>query len=86
MAEIASRLCALDLGHPVRVAVDGITASGKSTCADEIAAAVSIAGRPVARVSMDGYHHRRAHRHRQGRLSADGYYEDADWTVDLFEI
>jgi uridine kinase len=26
---------------------------------------------------MDGYHHPRVHRHRQGRASADGYYEDA---------
>jgi uridine kinase len=26
---------------------------------------------------MDGFHHPRARRHRQGRLSADGYYEDA---------
>jgi uridine kinase len=38
---------------------------------------LTMPSRPVARVSMDGYHHRRAHRHRQGRLSADGYYEDA---------
>jgi uridine kinase len=26
---------------------------------------------------MDGFHHPRAHRHRQGRESASGYYEDA---------
>ncbi|ANZ41233.1 hypothetical protein BBK82_39960 [Lentzea guizhouensis] len=26
---------------------------------------------------MDGFHHPRAHRHRQGRDSADGYYADA---------
>ena len=26
---------------------------------------------------MDGFHHRRAHRYRQGRTSATGYYQDA---------
>jgi uridine kinase len=77
IVQVAGIICARAPGHPVRVAVDGITSSGKTTFASEIAEAVSARGRPVARVSMDGYHHRRAHRHRQGRLSADGYYEDA---------
>jgi uridine kinase len=77
IAQVAGILCARAPGHPLRVAVDGITSSGKTTFAREVAEAVSAQGRPVARVSMDGYHHRRAHRHRQGRLSADGYYEDA---------
>jgi uridine kinase len=77
IAQVAGILRARAPGHPLRVAVDGITSSGKTTFASEIAEAVSARGRPVARVSMDGYHHRRAHRHRQGRLSADGYYEDA---------
>jgi uridine kinase len=77
IAQVAGILCARAPGHPLRVAVDGITSSGKTTFASEVAEAVGAQGRPVARVSMDGYHHRRAHRHRQGRLSADGYYEDA---------
>jgi uridine kinase len=54
-----------------------VTASGKSTLARELARAVSELGRPVIHVSMDGFHHRRARRHRQGRESARGYYEDA---------
>jgi uridine kinase len=74
---IADRLVTLRPGHPARVAVDGITAAGKTTLANELAAAVTERGRPAPRLSMDGYHHRRAHRHRQGRDSADGYYEDA---------
>jgi uridine kinase len=74
---IADHLLAHRPGHPLRVAVDGITAAGKTTFAGELAAAVAVRGRPVARVSMDGYHHPRAHRHRQGRDSADGYYQDA---------
>jgi uridine kinase len=77
VGQVAGILCARVPGHPLRVAVDGITSAGKTTFANEVAAAVSARGRPTARVSMDGYHHRRARRHRQGRLSADGYYEDA---------
>ncbi|MFI9503798.1 hypothetical protein [Nocardia sp. NPDC052566] len=39
--------------------------------------AVRARGRHGVHLSMDGYHHRRAHRYRQGRGSAVGYYEDA---------
>jgi uridine kinase len=74
---IADRLVKLEPGHPARIAVDGITAAGKTTLANELAAVVTERGRPAHRLSMDGYHHRRAHRHRRGRDSADGYYEDA---------
>ncbi len=77
VGQVAGILCARAPGHPLRVAVDGITSAGKTTFANEVAAAGGAGGRPTARVSMDGYHHRRARRHRQGRLSADGYYEDA---------
>lgn len=77
IGHIADRLLALAPGHPVRVAVDGITAAGKTTLAGELAVAVTERGRHALRLSMDGYHHRRAHRHRQGRDSAKGYYEDA---------
>lgn len=77
MARLACRIAGIQLGHPTRVAVDGVTASGKSTLAREIAGAVGDLGRPVIHVSMDGFHHPRARRHRQGRASASGYYEDA---------
>ncbi|MFD4675639.1 gamma-glutamylcyclotransferase [Lentzea sp. NPDC058450] len=63
--------------RPLRVAVDGITASGKTTFARELAAAVTARGRSAAHLSMDGFHHPRAVRHRLGRDSADGYYRDA---------
>lgn len=75
--ECVERIEARADGHPRRVAVDGITAAGKTTFADLLATAVSAAGMPVIRVSMDGFHNPRAVRYRQGRGSADGYYEDA---------
>lgn len=67
----------LELPHPTRVAVDGITASGKSTLAAEVIDEIQALGRPALHVTMDGFHHQRARRYRFGRLSADGYYEDA---------
>ncbi len=63
--------------HPVRIAIDGITGAGKTTFADELAAAFTATDVDVHRLSMDGYHHPRERRHRRGRTSAVGYYEDA---------
>lgn len=77
LGRVADHLAQRSVGHPLRVAVDGITAAGKTTLARELAAAVAARGRPAAHLSMDGFHHPRAHRHRQGRDSATGYYEDA---------
>jgi len=77
ISEIAGVVCRDDLGHPLRVGVDGVTASGKSTLAGELAQAVAGCGRPVVRLTMDGFHHHREHRYRRGRMSAKGYYEDA---------
>ncbi|GHH33747.1 gamma-glutamylcyclotransferase [Lentzea cavernae] len=75
LGRIADHL--VGLGRPLRVAVDGITASGKTTLARELTALVAARGRSAAHLSMDGFHHPRAIRHRQGRDSADGYYLDA---------
>jgi uridine kinase len=77
LGRIADHLAARRLGHPLRVAVDGITAAGKTTLARELTAMVAARGRPAVHLSMDGFHHPRAHRHRAGRDSADGYYTDA---------
>lgn len=77
LAEIAKRIIALSPGHPVRVAVDGRTASGKSTLGDNLAALIVALGRPVIRSSIDGFHRTAAERHKRGRFSAEGYYRDA---------
>lgn len=63
--------------RPLRVAVDGITAAGKTTWAGELAVAAEARGRPAVPLSLDGFHHPRARRYRQGRASPAGYYADA---------
>ncbi|MGH2881546.1 MAG: uridine kinase, partial [Solirubrobacteraceae bacterium] len=47
VARLARRIADHHLGHPVRVAIDGITASGKSTLARDLTGAVGDHGRPV---------------------------------------
>lgn len=75
--EVATKLGRLRLGRPVRVAIDGRTASGKTTLADELAALLAELGRSVIRTSIDGFHRPRVERYARGRHSAEGYYYDA---------
>jgi uridine kinase len=77
LEELATKLPRVSLGRPVRVAVDGRTASGKSTIADEIASLIHINGCRVIRTSIDGFHRPKAERYVRGRRSAEGYYYDA---------
>jgi len=64
-------------GSPLKVAIDGRSASGKTTLADELGGLIRSSGFQVLRPSLDGFHHRREHRYRQGKYSARGYYQDA---------
>ena len=43
------------LEHPIRVGVSGITASGKSTLAQEIASEIVSRGYPCIKASIDNY-------------------------------
>ncbi len=63
--------------RPLRVGVDGITAAGKTTWATEVTAELSTHGRSALHLTLDGFHHPRARRYRQGRTSPAGYYADA---------
>lgn len=75
--ELAEKLARFSPARPVRIAIDGRTASGKTTLADEIAALLEKRGRPVIRTSIDGFHRPKAERYARGRHSAEGYYHDA---------
>jgi uridine kinase len=63
--------------HPLRVAVDGPPAAGKTTLADELAAVLRAQGRNVIRATVDDFLFPRARRYRRGRYSAEGCYFDA---------
>ncbi|WP_229784563.1 uridine kinase [Deinococcus radiotolerans] len=74
---LAARWAALPAHPVVRVAVDGVDGAGKTTLADELARRVQALGRPVIRVSVDGFHQPRAARYARGRTSPEGFYRDS---------
>jgi uridine kinase len=62
--------------HPVRVAVDGPPAAGKTTLADELGDALRAQGRDVIRASIESFLFPRAQRYRRGELCAEANYHD----------
>ncbi len=74
---LTARIAALPADHTLRVGVDGPGASGKTTLANELAASLEAAGKSVVRATIDGFHHPRSHRTRQGADSVEGYYQDS---------
>ncbi|MCD4691183.1 uridine kinase [bacterium] len=77
LRDVAGAIVAVKRSHPVRVAVDGIGVAGKTVFADALALEVERLGRPVVRMSIDGFHNPAHVRRRQGEFSALGYYEDS---------
>lgn len=75
--QLADLISAIKLPHPVRVAIDGIDAAGKTTLANELVAPIEHRGRQVIRASIDGFHRPRAERYRRGADSPEGYYYDS---------
>lgn len=75
--DLAVMIAKLESARPVRVAIDGRTASGKTTLANELASCLKAKGREVIRTSIDGFHRPKVERYARGRHSAEGYYCDA---------
>jgi len=63
--------------RPLRVAIDGVDAAGKTTLADELGKGLAAGGGKIIRASIDGFHNPRAVRYRRGRMSPEGYYRDS---------
>jgi len=75
--EIAHAIGKIGLPHPVRVGIDGLSASGKTVFADELAGVLKEKGKKVVRAGLDGFHNPPEIRHRQGPMSVEGYVEDS---------
>jgi uridine kinase len=71
---LARAVTSLQLPHPARVGIDGWSGAGKTTLADELAAAVQAAGRQTLRASFDNFH-RKGHKYRSMR---------GEWTPRLY--
>jgi uridine kinase len=85
LAEFVRRITDVTRPHPIRVAIDGVDAAGKTTLADELVAPLTRTGRFVIRASIDGFHHPAAVRYRRGRLSPEGYFRDSFNHAQLIE-
>ncbi len=65
-----------EMKHPLRVAIDGVDAAGKTTLADELRTILRGNERTIIRASIDGFHNSAAVRHRDGE-SPQGYYDNS---------
>ena len=77
LEELASRVVDIEQPHPLRVAIDGPDAAGKTTLAQELIEPLQSYGRPVIRASIDGFHNPARIRYRRGATSPEGYYYDS---------
>jgi uridine kinase len=74
---LASRIIQIEQCHPIRVAIDGPDAAGKTTLAQELVEPLQAHGLRVIRASIDGFHNPSHIRHKQGHASPEGYYYDS---------
>jgi uridine kinase len=74
---LIGQIIEIEQPHPVRVAIDGPDAAGKTTLAEELAALLQARSQPLIRASIDGFHHPARVRHQRGATSPDGYYHDS---------
>ncbi|GLW12706.1 hypothetical protein Misp01_78340 [Microtetraspora sp. NBRC 13810] len=77
LARLAEMLGTATTTHPLRVAIDGPPAAGKTTLADELAVVLRAQGREVIRATIEGFLFPRAQRYRRGEYSPEGCYFDS---------
>jgi uridine kinase len=73
---LAEAVTSVSVTHPIRVAVDGPPAAGKTTLADELAVILRTQGRKVIRATIEGFLFPEAVRYRRGEYSPEGCYFD----------
>lgn len=73
LRRMAQMIIGIERPHPIRVGVDGFSASGKSTLADELAATVADHGRTCFRANLDDFKRPRA----EQPPGPAGFYRDA---------
>jgi uridine kinase len=64
LRSVAALLLAKATAHPLRIGIDGRTAAGNTTFADDLASELGRSGRQILRAGADDFHHPAAVRHR----------------------
>lgn len=77
LGRLAEEIGSATTTHPLRVAIDGPPAAGKTTLADELEVVIHAQGREVIRATIDDFLFPRAQRYRRGQYSAEGCYFDS---------
>ncbi len=84
LERLADAMLELRVPHPTRVAIDGRSAAGKTTLADEMAEVVRGRGREVLRASIDDFH-LPGHKYRSQRKEwTPRSYYDEGYDYDAF--
>lgn len=77
----------IDLPHPTRVGIDGVSASGKTVFADDLVKPLEAMGRHVIRTSIDGFHNPPHIRYQRGKDCHHGYFSDSfNYTAVIQDI
>ncbi len=76
LGHLAAAVGSVAVTHPMRIAIDGPPAAGKTMLADELAAVLRTQGRDVIRATIDDFLFPRAQRYPRGEYSAEGCYFD----------
>jgi len=77
LGRLAEAIGSTTTTHPLRVAIDGPPAAGKTTLADELAVVLRAQGREVIRATIEGFLFPQAQRYRRGEYSPEGCYFDS---------
>lgn len=67
----------LSYSHPIRVGIDGATASGKTTFSKNLSKHLLKLDRHIINVSLDNFHNQKIIRYKDGRTSPEGYFNNA---------
>ena len=74
---LANTVQQMRCSHPLRVAIDGVDAAGKTMLANELALCLRSAQQEVIQASVDDFHHPEKIRRQKGPLSPEGFYRDS---------
>lgn len=77
IATLVNIMTRMDSPHPLRVAIDGVDASGKTTLAKELALGLRSSGRQIIHASVDDFHNPARIRYQRGKLSPEGFFIDS---------
>ncbi len=74
---LSNKVLEVKRSHPVRIGIDGVDGSGKTTLANRLADTLTLRGDSIIRATIDSFHHPKSHRYKRGELSPNAYFFDS---------